>query len=173
MTLNIKGVLPRIGTGVAVAALLATVAMVPAAAAQPAPTAAAPLVALFNPQAGDYLRRGGHFFYGVACDPNAAAGDTTGGIAKVSLYFGNRDEPEQGGPSWRPGRYITAATGTTGNSRLGLTTLAGGPCKVANSGFQLRTTSLRKGTWDLHVYALSKSGKETHIVVPGIRVDKP
>lgn len=165
----------RLGIALGVAALMAAT-VIPGASAQNVSTSSGPIVDVSNPLPGAYVRRGKMFIFGDACDPNAPAGSGPAGtgIRKVSAFLGDRDSTE-GHPFWRPGGYLTAATiinNVQPSSELGLPTTS--PlCKVANAGFQLLTSSLRKGTWDLNIYVLSMTGKETHIVIPGIRVDKP
>jgi len=170
MTAYRKGA-ARLGIALAVMAMLASVAI--PSYAQGVSTG--PLVELANPNAGAYLRRGKVIFTGNACDPNATDAGVVGtGIKRISAYFGDRDTLA-GTPSWRPGGYLTAASlpnVTQPGSQLGMPSTS--PlCKVPNAGFQLVTPSLKKGTYDLNIYALSTSGAETHIVIPRIRVDKP
>jgi hypothetical protein len=158
MTLAIKA---RIASAIAVTVLMAATAI-------PVSAAGEPLLDVSNPAPNSYLRRGGHFFSGVACDP--ASTGSNAGIAKVTAFIGDRDST-QGAIWWRPGGYIAAATGNVGNSQIGMQT-TGGPCKQADAGWRIRTTSLRKGKYSLYVYALSTSGKETVSIIP-IRVDIP
>ena len=172
MTAQRKGTV-RMGIALAVLAVMATVAI--PSYAQGASTSG-PLIDVSNPTAGAYLRRGKMFIYGNACDPSAAPGSGVAGtgIRRIAAYLGDRDTLE-GVPSWRPGGYMTSASilnNPQPSSELGLPTTSS-LCKVANAGFQLLSSSLRKGTWNLNIYVLSMTGKETHIVIPGLRVDKP
>lgn len=166
-------------TGATVAVLIGAAAAMPVAAAQSTP-AAAPLVDIASPNNGDYLRRGQEWVIGVACDPNAPATDPTAGIAKVSVFLGDRDT-EEGVPSWRPGGYIGAASSTTvaldsiyGQfSRLGLQSPDTSVCTQPTAGFRVLTSSLRKGDWTMNVYVLAKNGMETKFTVGTLHVDKP
>jgi hypothetical protein len=158
MTLTIKA---RIASAIAVTVLMAATAI-------PVSAAGEPLLDVSNPAPNSYLRRGGHFLSGVACDPASRAANA--GISKISVYIGDRDTT-QGAIWWRPGGYIAAATGNTGNSQIGMAT-TGGPCKQGDAGWRIRTTSLRKGIYSLYVYALGTTGKESLSIIP-IRVDMP
>src|SRR5881227_2002262 len=101
-----KGILVRIATGGAVFAVLLTAIAVPASAAVPPP--AAPAVNIAFPTAGAYLRRGGTWFNGVACDPNASLSDSSAGISRIQVYVGDRDTAI-GVPFYRPGGYFGQA----------------------------------------------------------------
>ena len=169
MRVNVKGVLPGVAASLAAIALLASSAV-------PAAAAGEPIIDVANPTSGDYIRRGGHFWFGSACDPTAPATAANAGIVKVSVYAADRDTADNG-ISWRPGSYLAAATTPSNGtlvptSQIGMPT-TGGPCKQANSGWRLRTPSLRKGIVDLHFYATAASGKESHLVVRNIRIDRP
>lgn len=169
----------RIMTGATVALLIGAAAALPVAAA-PSTPAAAPLVDIASPNNGDYVRRGQEWVIGVACDPNAPATDPTAGIAKVAIYFGDRDTSE-GVPSWRPGGYMGAATSTTVSidsgsgqfSRLGLQSPDVSVCRQPYAGFRVLPSSFRKGDWTMNVYVTAKNGMETKYTVGTLHVDKP
>jgi hypothetical protein len=175
-----KGIVSRITIGGAVAAVLLTLVAVPATAA-PAPTVA-PKVSVANPAPGDYLRRGGNWVAGVACDPDAPLNDNTGGIAKVSIFLGDRDTAI-GVPSFRPGGYYGAATlaGTIAEfssnaaiaSRLGIPSPDLSLCRQSFAAWRVLPSSFRKGIWEMNVYVQAKNGKETKVTIPGLRVDNP
>jgi len=175
-----KGIVLRVATGAAVFAVLLTLIALPASAAV-TPTAA-PVVQVANPAPGDYLRRGQTWVTGIACDPNASITDATAGIAKVSIFLGDRDTAE-GVPWYRPGGYFGAATlaGTTPefsvnaaeNSRLGLAAPVRSTCKQLYSGWRVLPSSFRKGIYDLNVYVQASNGKETKVTIAGLRVDNP
>src|SRR5712692_81694 len=86
---HMKGIVLRIATGAAVGAVIMTLIALPATAAVSTP--AAPMLSVANPAPGDYLHRGQNWIAGVACDPNAPLNDATAGIAKVSIFLGDRD----------------------------------------------------------------------------------
>jgi hypothetical protein len=175
-----KGFITRFAIGGAVLTALATLVAIPAAAA-PVPLAA-PLVSVANPSPGAYLRRGQNWVAGVACDPNAPTTDTTAGIAKVSLFVGDRDTTA-GVPSFRPGGYYGAATlaGTNQEfsfnagefSRMGMATPDVTVCRHPLAAWRVFPSSFRKGIWDLNVYVLGKNGMETKVTIAGLRIDKP
>lgn len=175
-----KGIVSRIAICGAVAAVVATVVVLPAGAA-PAPLSA-PRVSVANPAPGDYLRRGGNWVAGVACDPDAPLNDPTAGIARVQIFLGDRDTTE-GVPSFRPGGYYGAATiaGTNAEfstnaaiaSRLGIANPDLGTCRQSFAAWRVLPSSFRKGTWNMNIYVLGKNGKETKVSIPGLRVDKP
>ncbi|HEV7663805.1 MAG TPA: hypothetical protein VGQ62_09745 [Chloroflexota bacterium] len=175
-----KGSVLRIATGGAVVAALMTVVALPASAA--VTPALAPVVNIANPAPGDYLRRGQNWVAGVACDPNAALTDPSAGIAKVSIYLGDRDTTE-GTPSWRPGGYMGVTTSASvvadfsanaaQYSRMGLSNPDQSTCKNPTAGFRVLPSSFRKGTWTMNIYVQAKNGKETRVTIPGLRVDKP
>jgi hypothetical protein len=181
-----KGNVLRVVSGGAVVAVLMTVMVMPASAAVTPVTA--PTVSVANPLPGSYMRRGSTWVTGVACDPNAAASDTTAGIASVRVFAGDRDDPTN---TWnkRPGGYLGGATlaGTLGtgsgvdfsvnaaeNSRLGLGNPAVNICKNPNAGWRVLTAAItRKDAFDLNVYVLAKNGAETKVTLGGIRFDLP
>ena len=175
-----KGIVVRIATGVAVGAVLMTLIALPASAA--VTPIAAPMVSVANPAPGDYLRRGQNWVAGIACDPNASMSDLTAGIAKVSIYLGDRDTAF-GVPWYRPGGYFGAATlaGTTPefsvnaaeNSRLGMASPDVSMCKQLNSAWRVLPSSFRRGIYDMNVYVQGKNGKETKVTIAGLRVDHP
>lgn len=175
-----KGTWLRIATGGAVVATMASVLAAPASAA--VTPAKAPVVSIANPHSGDYLRRGANWVGGVACDPDASLTDATAGIAKVSVYLGDRDTAV-GAPSWRPGGYMGAATAASvipdfsanalQSSRMGLANPDLGTCKNPVAGFRVLPSSFRKGTWDMNIYVQAKNGKETKVTLSGLRVDRP
>lgn len=175
-----KGIVLRVATGGAVAAVMATVLALPASAAV-TPTKA-PKVSVASPNAGDYLRRGATWVTGVACDPDATLTDPTAGISKVAVYIGDRDTTE-GVPFYRPGGYFGSATiaGTNQefstnaaeNSRLGIQSPDVSLCKQTFSAWRVLTSSLRKGIYEMNVYVQAKNGKETKAVISGLRIDNP
>ncbi|HEY3061482.1 MAG TPA: hypothetical protein VGL99_21140 [Chloroflexota bacterium] len=175
-----KRIVSRIAICGAVVAVLTTLIAMPATAA-PAPLAA-PKVSVANPAPGDYLRRGGNWVGGVACDPDAPLNDPTGGIAKVSIFLGDRDTAI-GVPSFRPGGYYGAATiaGTNAEfssnaaiaSRLGIASPDVSMCRQTQAAWRVLPSSFRKGVWDMNIYVLAKNGKETKVTIAGLRVDKP
>ena len=176
-----KGILSRVALGGAVAAVLTTLVAIPVGAV-PAPLAA-PKVNVANPAPGDYLRRGQNWVGGVACDPNAPTTDLTAGIAKVSLFLGDRDTTSNV-PSFRPGGYMGgAATLSSTNqefsfnsgefSRLGIATPDMTTCRHPFAAWRLLPGSFRKGTWNFNIYVLGKNGMETKVTLAGIRIDKP
>ncbi|MDQ6671887.1 MAG: hypothetical protein M3069_14305 [Chloroflexota bacterium] len=177
MTAQGKGAV-RLGIALAVMTILATAAIPSYAQSAPMPPPG-PLIEVANPDANAYVRRGKMWIYGNACDPNAGSlqgGPAGTGIKRVAAFFGDRDTLV-GIPSWRPGGYLTSASATDVTpqpaSELGLPSTSS-MCKgMQNAGFGLFTPSLKEGIWDLNVYALSMTGAETHIVIPGIRVDEP
>jgi hypothetical protein len=179
MKLSTKRFLP-VGAALVVAALTATVGV-------PVSSAQTPGVVLqvTNPKEGDYMPKGFVFISGVACDPTSTRG---AGITRVAAYLGNRDTLE-GVPSWRPGGFLartdvsaaglpTSGLTETALNRIGLPTTSG-ECKQENAGWRLRVLlspprhigKSGSGRWDLHVYALSTSGKEAHTVVKGLRIN--
>jgi hypothetical protein len=175
-----KGIVSRVSIGGAVVAVLTTLVAIPASAA-PTPLSA-PKVSVANPNPGDYLRRGQNWVGGVACDPDAPLNDSTAGIAKVSIFLGDRDTAI-GLPFFRPGGYFGAATiaGTfqefsanAGSfSRLGIPSPDLSMCRQSAAGWRVLPSSFRKGTWDMNVYVLGKNGMETRVTIAGLRVDKP
>lgn len=176
-----KGTVSRVVSGGAVVAVLMTVLALPASAAvTPAP---APMVDVAFPMPNVFLRRGAIWVNGVACDPNASPTDMTAGIARVSVFLGDRDDPSTA-PAWRPGGFMGAASlaGTTPefsvnaaeNSRLGLNTPDVSKCRNPNSGWRVLTASIRKkGTYTMNVYVLAKNGHETRVTINNVRVDEP
>jgi hypothetical protein len=175
-----KGIVSRIGTGAAVAILLAMVAWPASAAVTPT---VAPTVNVAFPTSDIFVRRGAIWVDGVACDPNASTTDATAGISKVSVFLGDRDNPLTA-PSFRPGGYMGSATisGTNPefsvnaaeNSRLGLNTPDVSVCRNPVSGWRVLTASLRKkGSYTMNVYVLAKNGKETRVTINNLRVDQP
>jgi hypothetical protein len=175
-----KGTVSRIAVGGAVAVLLTTLVAMPATAAPP--PLAAPVVSVANPSPGAYLRRGQNWVGGVACDPSAPLTEPTAGIAKVSIFLGDRDSAV-GLPFFRPGGYMGAATvaGTLQEfsanagsfSRLGIPNPDVSVCKNPLAAWRVLPSSFRKGTWDMNVYVLGKNGKETKVTIAGLRIDKP
>ena len=176
-----KGTVSRVVSGGAVVAVLMTVLALPASAAvTPAP---APMVDVAFPMPNVFLRRGAIWVNGVACDPNVSPTDMTAGIARVSVFLGDRDDPSTA-PAWRPGGFMGAASlaGTTPefsvnaaeNSRLGLNTPDVSKCRNPNSGWRVLTASIRKkGTYTMNVYVLAKNGHETRVTINNVRVDEP
>lgn len=158
-----KGIVLRIATGGAVVAAMTTLMALPASAAV-APTRE-PEVNVANPSPGAYLRRGRTYVSGVACDPNASMADATAGIAKVTIFLGDRDTTI-GVPSYRPGGYFGSAT-------LGLPTSYAATCKQPNAGWRVLPSSFKKGIYDMNIYVLGKNGKETKVTIAGVRVDNP
>jgi hypothetical protein len=166
--------------GGAVVAVLTTLVVIPAAAA-PAPLSA-PRVSVAAPNSGDYLRRGQNWVTGVACDPDAPLNDATAGIAKVSIYLGDRDTAI-GVPSWRPGGYMGAATiaGTNQEfssnagefSRLGIANPDLSTCRQSFAAWRVLPSSFRKGKWEMNVYVMGKNGQETKVTITGLRIDQP
>jgi hypothetical protein len=175
-----KGIVLRIATGGAVVAVLTTLIALPASAAVVA--TAAPVVSVSNPSPGDYLRRGQNWVTGVACDPNASMTDSTAGIAKVSIYLGDRDT-SYGVPWYRPGGYFGAATlaGTNQEfssnvaetSRLGIPNPDVSVCKQPFAAWRVLPSSFRKGIVTMNVYVQAKNGKETKVTIPDLRIDHP
>jgi hypothetical protein len=175
-----KGIVSRVALGGAVAAVLATLVAIPAAAA-PVPLTR-PVVKVANPAPGSYLRRGQNWVAGIACDPNAPASDSTAGIAKVSVFLGDRDTAVNV-PFFRPGGYMGAATlggtlldfsGNAGSfSRLSIPNPDVSVCRNPLAGWRILPSSFRKGTWDMNVYVLGKNGAETKVTIAGLRIDKP
>lgn len=170
----------RVAAGMAVVAVLMGVVAAPAMAAVTPPTA--PKLDIAHPLAGDHMRRGTIWLTGVACDPNASMTDTTAGISRIQVFAGDRDLGINELVT-RPGGYIGSATASgfavdisnnfTLSSRLG----ANNPdvstgCKSPTAGFRVLTSSLRRGTYDLNVYVLTKAGFETKTTIPGIVVDQ-
>jgi hypothetical protein len=175
-----KGIISRMAIGGAVVAALSTLVVVPASAA-PAPLKA-PKVDVAQPTANAYFRRGAMWVSGVACDPDAPLSDPTAGIAKVSVFLGDRDTTE-GVAFYRPGGYFGAATiaGTAAefsanaaiNSRLGIGTPEFTTCKQSLAAWRVLPSSFRKGIWTMNIYVQGKNGAETKVTIPGIRIDKP
>ena len=172
-----KGTVLRIASGGAVIALLMTVLAVPASA--DVPPAAAPKVSVADPAPGAFLRRGALWVDGVACDPNASQTDSSGGIARVQVFLGDRDTTV-GTPTFRPGGLLGQATlsslaptftDAAINSKLGLSNPDAATCRQQFAGWRVLTGSLRKGIFDMNVYVLAKNGKETKVTIPGIHVD--
>ena len=176
-----KGLAIRLtACGAVLAVLMTTIALPVSADVTPA---VAPRVSVANPSAGDYLRRGADWVTGIACDPNASMSDATAGVAKVSVYLGDRDTAV-GVPWYRAGGYFGSAdinktqpdfsdTSTGLNSRLGLRNPSMSVCKNPNAGWRVLTSSLRKGKVDMNVYVLGKNGKETKVTIAGLRIDMP
>jgi hypothetical protein len=175
-----KGSVLRVATGVAVVAVLMGVVAAPAMAAVTPPTA--PKLDIAHPLAGDHMRRGTIWVTGVACDPSAAATDTTAGISRIQVFAGDRDLGFSQLVT-RPGGYLGAATAAgfavdisnnaNLSSRLGATNpdVSTG-CKSPSAGFRVLTSALRRGTYDLNVYVLTKAGAETKTTIAGIVVDQ-
>lgn len=169
----------RLVTAATVGLLIGAAVAFPAAAADQTTPAAAPIVDIASPNSGDSFRRGQVWVIGVACDPNAPATDSTAGIAKVSIFLGDRDTLE-GVPTWRPGGYMGAASSTSvaidnpyGQfSRLGLQSPDVSVCKQPTAGFRVLTSALRKGTWTMNVYVMAKNGMETQFTISNLTVDK-
>jgi hypothetical protein len=178
-------VLRGVSGGIVAAALMLVVALPASAAVTPL---VAPTLEVSTPDIGAYFRRGAIWVTGLACDSSAASSDTTAGIARVSVFAGNRDDPTAE-PATHNGRggYLgsaslagTLSTGTgidmtsvTGiNSRLGLGNPAVSICKNPNAGWRVLTTNLKKGAYRLQVFALGKNGAET-MIMRDIRVDQP
>jgi hypothetical protein len=175
-----KGSVLRVATGVVVVAVLMGVVAAPAMAAVVPP--AQPKLDVAHPLAGDHMRRGTIWVTGVACDPSASMTDPTAGISRVQVFAGDRDLGINELVS-RPGGYLGAATAAgfpvdiSNNflltSRLG----ANNPdvstgCKSPTAGFRVLTASLRRGTYDLNIYVLTKAGAETKTTISGIVVDQ-
>jgi hypothetical protein len=174
-----KASVVRVAMGVAVVAVLMGVVAAPAMAAVTPPTT--PKLDIAHPLAGDHMRRGTIWVTGVACDPSASTTDTTAGISRIQVFAGDRDQ----GISQlmtRPGGYLGAATSAgvaldiSNNTNLTSRLAATNPdvstgCRNPNAGFRILTSALRRGTYDLNVYVLSKAGAETKTTVPGIVVD--
>jgi len=175
-----KGTVSRIAIGVAVAAILSTLVAIPVGAA-PAPLKA-PAVQVANPAPGAYLRRGGNWVAGVACDPDAPLTDDTAGISRVDIYLGDRDTTA-GAPSFRPGGFYGRATAAglrvdfssnAGSfSRLGIASPDLSTCKQQFAAWRILPSSFRKGVWDMNVYVIAKNGMETKVTIAGLRVDRP
>jgi len=175
-----KGIVSRIAIGGAVAATLATLVAVPAGAAPPPLTA--PKVNVSNPAPGAYMRRGANWIQGVACDPDAPMVDPTAGIAKVSVFVGDRDTTA-GVPFYRPGGYFGSATPASSavefssnaaiNSRLGIQSPEASTCKQPLAGWRVLPASFKKGVFDMNIYVQGKNGAETKVTIPGIRIDNP
>src|SRR5262244_790728 len=176
-----KGTLIRLAAGGAALAVLMTAIALPASA--DVTPAAAPKVSVADPTPGAYLRRGQTWISGVACDPNASMSDMTAGIAKITVFLGDRDTTV-GTPWYRPGGYFGSAdlgktqpdfSDTTNglSSRLGLRNPSTSVCKSPNAGFRILPSSFKKGTYDMNIYVMGKNGKETKVTIAGLRVDKP
>jgi hypothetical protein len=180
MRSSMKGTVSRITVGVFVAAALMALVAVPAGAA-PVPLKA-PKVQIANPAPGDYLRRGGNWVGGVACDPDAPLTEDTAGISRVDLFLGDRDTTI-GAPSFRPGGFYGRATAAglrvdfssnaASSSRLGIPSPDFSTCKQTYSAFRLLPSSFRRGVWDLNVYVIAKNGMETKLTIAGLRIDRP
>jgi hypothetical protein len=173
-----KGIVLRIATGGAVAAVLMTMIALPASAAVTVP--AMPVVSIANPNSGDYWRRGANWVIGVACDPNAPATEPQAGISRIQIFLGDRDAATNT-PFWRPGGYITQATAGLPNvaSNGAVNGVLGLPnpdvssgCKQSNAGFRL-LPNLRKGIWTMNIYVLTKAGQESKTTISNLRVDHP
>ena len=177
-----KGLLIRTMTGGAVLVTMLAAAVAPASAAVTAPSM--PVVSIAFPTPGTYLRRGQNWFNGTACDPNASLSDSSAGIARIQVYVGDREHPENGAPFYRPGGYFGQASlaGTTPEfsvnasetSRLGMANpdVSSG-CKHQFAGWRVLPSSFRKGIIDINFYVLTKAGAEAKITIPGVRVDNP
>jgi hypothetical protein len=177
-----KGTVLRVVSGGAVSAVLMLMIALPASAAVTTPTK--PTVEIVTPDAGAYFRRGSIWVVGIACDPNASMSDSTAGIAKVSVYIGDRDDPTvHSGRGDYVGSASLAGTLGTGSgiditavlaetSRLGIGNPDVSVCKNPNAGWRVLTSALKKGSYDLHIYTLAKNGAET-LVTRSVRIDMP
>ena len=175
-------------SGGTVAAVLMLVIALPTASAAVTPLAK-PTVSIMTPEENAYYRRGSIWVTGISCDPNAALSDSTAGIARVQVFFTDRDNPLSDQPSGHNGRggYIGAASlaGTLGTgsgiditavlaqtSRLGLGNPDVSVCKNQNAAWRVLTSALKKGTYRLNIYVLAKNGMETQ-ASRTVRIDKP
>jgi hypothetical protein len=181
-----KGTVLRVVSGGTATAALMLVLALPLPASAAVTPLAHPTLEVSTPGADSYTRRGSIWVTGIACDPNAAASDPTAGIAKVSVFSGDRDDPTAE-PARHNGRggYLgsatvagTLATGsgldmtavTSQTSRLSLGNPDVSICKNANAGWRVLTTALKKGAYTLNIIALGKNGMET-TVTRDLRVD--
>lgn len=106
-----------------------------------------PVLELANPAAGDVVLNGDYNISGIAYDPAANDG---GGVSRVDLFLGNRDE---GGLFL--GEAVPSPDGIVG-------------MHLAEDGFQLTVTLPNNvsGGRNLFAYAITAGGEETVVSVP-------